>query len=469
MNDFKNTLNLSASNIIKWGAIPAIIIIIAVAGIWLTSSSETSSGFLAKWKNAMESGSLQNYDALWEHNARNQLNSGYQTTAELFAEKFLIEVNIANAVDRTRKVAEYPKYLQIEEIPILVHAIGEPILQSRTLTIAKKGFIRQHWKLVRDEVISEEIGTDLTAFEANRSEEAPPQNNNSNSPVSPLVLDWKTALETQNKKKYTSLWDNSARKRQKNNYQLALAQISEVSEVDLSIATYTPVANSKTRHVVENISVTTYNAGTPIGPHTRTLTIEKKGFFVRRWKLINDKVVGDYLSDLPISQQELPEVEPIAEETESSVYSGNAPFDTKLKVGQVLRIWQSAWEEKDIDTYMSIYADRALITRVSVRNGKDYPSYLTKKQLHQKMKRLNNHYADIQVAIKNLQINGDRAVADIEFLQEFKGTPASGSRPAYSDIGTKQIDLMIDPSDGYWKIYGETWTRYEDVPKFPKN
>ena len=122
-----------------------------------------------------------------------------------------------------------------------------------------------------------------------------------------------------------------------------------------------------------------------------------------------------------------------------------------------------------MDTYMSIYAERALITRVSVRNGKESHSYLTKKQLHQKMKRLNVHYSDIQVKISNLQIDGDRAVADVEFLQEFKGIPASGSRPAYSDIGTKELDLMIDPSDGYWKIYGETWSRYEDVPKFPKN
>ena len=468
MNDFQNSSRISLSTIIKWGAISVALVTVAIVGILLTSSSETSSGFLAKWKNAMESGSLENYDALWDKNAGSQLNSGYQHTAELFAEKFVIEVNISNAVERTRKVAQYPNYLLIEEIPILVHAIGEPLLQSRTLTIAKKGFIRQHWKLIRDEVIREEIGTDLTAFETTRTVETAHQTD-SNSPVAPIVLEWKNALETQDQRKYASLWDKSARNRRQNNYQFALAQMSDASEVDLTLATYTPVANSKTRHVVENISVTTYNVGTPIGPHTRTLTIEKKGFFVRRWKLINDAVVGDYLSDHPISQQELPEVDPIPEETDSDIYSGDAPIDTKLKVSQILGKWQKAWEDKDIDTYMSIYAERALITRVSVRNGKEIPSYLTKKQLSQKMKRLNVHYSDIQVKISNLEIKGDRAVADISFLQEFKGTPASGSRPAYSDIGTKQLDLMIDPSDGYWKIYGESWTRYEDVPKFPKN
>lgn len=466
MNDFQNTTKTTLSTIAKWGAVPLILLIIVIIGILLTSSSETSSGFLAKWKNAMESGSIENYDALWDNKARSDLNSGYQHTAELFAERFVIEVIISNAVDRTRKVAQYPNYLQIEEIPILVHAIGEPLLQSRTLTIAKKGFIRKHWKLVRDEVISEEIGADLSAFEASRSERKTTQ---VNSPVTPLVIKWKEAIETQDDKKYASLWDKSSRKKRQNNYQLALSQLSETSEVDLSLATYTSVAKSKTKHVVENISITTYNAGTLIGSHTRRLTIEKKGFFIRGWKLINDEVVGDYLSENPIIPLEQPEVDPIQEETEAGFYDGNAPIDTQLKISQVLGKWQKAWEEKDLDTYMSIYADRALITRVSVRNGKEIPSYLTKKQLHEKMKRLNRYYSGIQVKISKLVINGDRAVADIEFLQEFKGTPASGSRPAYSDIGIKQLDLMIDPSDGYWRIYGETWSKYEDVPKFPKD
>ena len=448
MNNFQNNSKITKADIIKWGSIPAIIVVIALAGILLTRSSETSSGFLTKWKSAMESGNLENYDGLWSKNAREQIDSGYQDTARLFAENFVIEVDIANAVDRTRKVAQYPNYLQIEEIPLLIHAIGEPRLQARTLTIAKEGFIRQHWKLISDKVVREEIGGDLSAFEATRPDDLQSQ---STSPAAPIVLDWKTALEAGDRKKYTSLWDKSARKKRQNSYQLAL---------DLM---------SKTRHVVDNISVTTYSNGISIKPHSRTLTVEKKGFFVRRWKIINDEVHGEYLSDQPIPQEEIPNVEPVPEKSPSGIYEGNAPIDTQLKVSQILGKWQKAWEGKDMDTYMSIYADRALITRVSVRNGKESHSYLTKKQLHQKMKRLNVHYSDIQVKISNLQINGDRAVADVEFLQEFKGIPASGSRPAYSDIGTKELDLMIDPADGYWKIYGETWSRYEDVPKFPKN
>ena len=68
-----------------------------------------------------------------------------------------------------------------------------------------------------------------------------------------------------------------------------------------------------------------------------------------------------------------------------------------------------------------------------------------------------------------MEIKGDRAVADAKFLQEFEGTPASGNRPAYKDIGIKKLTLMIDPADGYWKIYAESWSLYVDVPEFSKN
>jgi len=27
---------------------------------------------------------------------------------------------------------------------------------------------------------------------------------------------------------------------------------------------------------------------------------------------------------------------------------------------------------------------------------------------------------------------------------------------------------MVDPADGHWKIYAETWSHYKDVPDFPK-
>ncbi len=472
MSDFQNnTLNISKfslSAFLKWGAI-ILIVILAVCGILLTRSSETPAGFLAKWKNTVESGDQKSYDALWVKKFQEQHTSGYHNTTQLFEENIKIEVNIKNAVNRTRKDPQDPSYLRIEEIPMLLHTIGEPLIQSRTLTVAKTGLIRQRWKLVSEEVVSEEFGSDLSAFEADSQESPVDTVSQSNSPVTPFVLEWKKVLESQNIKKYDSLWDKSARKKRLENYRLARLHMDQELDVDLSQATYTPVAHSNTRHVVDNISVTVSSSGTFIETHPRTLTIEKKGFFFRRWKLINDEVGSDYITDQPISQHDQPDVDAISEESDLGINDGDAPIDTQYKIRQILGKWQKAWEEEDLDTYMSIYAEKALITRVTVRDGKEIPSYLRKKELHQKMKQLNRHYADIQIRIKKLEIKGDRAVADAQFLQEFEGTPASGNRPAYKDIGVKKLTLMIDPSDGYWKIYAESWSLYVDVPEFPKN
>ena len=472
MNDFQNTpldtskKYLPLSNILKWVGIIGGIVILVICGILLSQSSESPVAFLVKWKSALESGDIKKYDALWGKNARSKSNAGYGDTVQLFKENLEIDVKIDDAEKRTRKDPTDPNYLRVEEIPIIVHAPGEPLLQKRTLTIAKTGLIQQRWKLIMDEVVSEEISSEFPDFEEDSNTEI---NSHSDSPVAQFVLEWKNALESQNEKKYTSLWDKSARRKRKENFQTALVQISQELDVDLSQATYSPVAYSKTRHLVDNISVTISSAGTYIQTHNRTLTIEKKGFFMRKWKLINDVVGEDDISDPSISQIDQLTEDAGAEQAISNIYNGNAPLDTQLKVGQILGKWQKAWEEKDVDTYMSIYAERALITRVTVRNGNETSIFLRKDQLKKKMKKLNLHYGDIQVEISKLVINGDRAVADVEFLQKFKGIPATGSRPAYSDIGTKKLNLMVDPADGYWKIYSETWSRYEDVPEFPKN
>ena len=465
-NSKQATWNIHYRDYLKWGAVACVVFILVFCGILLTRSNESALAFLVKWKSALESGEIEKYDVLWGKNARNKTNAGYQHTAQLFKEQLDIDVDIRDAENRTRKDPQDQDYLRVEEIPIWIHALGEPLLQSRTLTIAKTGIIQRRWKLVRDEVDSEEIAAHIPDLE---SENDDTSQKSIDSPVAPLVLEWKKTLETQNQKKYTSLWDKSARKKQRSNYTLAMGHISQELEVDLSQAEYKPIAYSKTKHIVDNINVSVYSSGTFIETHSRQLTIEKKGFFIRKWKIINDAIGNDYITDPPISQNDPLVDEPITEESVASIFNGNAPLDTQLKVSQILGTWQEAWEDKDLDTYMSLYAEKALITRVTVRGDRETSTFLTKKQLRQKMKRLNLGYAGIQVKISNLVINGDRAVADVTFLQEFKGMPASGSRPAYSDIGTKKLNLMIDPEDGYWKIYSETWSRYKEVPMYPQN
>ena len=451
-------------NLVWGGGIAAIVIAFIVLLVILMSSSETPTAFLAKWKNALESGSVKRYEALWVKSARQRPDAGYQETVQLLTGGVNFEVNLGGAT-QTFRVPRYPNRYRIEGIPLTVHLPGETQEQFRNLVIEKQGFVQQRWKIIRDEIVgSDFVATTLPDPTPVQQTTAQP-----NSPVAPVVLNWKSALESQDVKMYTDLWDKSSRKKRASSFRRATELMSQTHVVDLSAATYTPVPRQKNRHVVDNINVTLQSNGSIVDTHARTLTIEKKGFFRRKWKIINDQI-GDMASG-PIAlapDVSSSGVNTVSGEASGGTFDGNAPLDTQLKVRQVLGKWQKAWEDKDLGIYMSIYSERSRITRVTVRGGKETYIHLTKGQLRTKMQQLNNIYAEIQVSISNLQINGDRAVADVQFLQKFVGTRASGSRPAYSDYGTKRLNLMVDPTDGHWRIYSETWSRYEDVPEFPK-
>lgn len=449
-------------SLIWGGSIVAIVIAFVVLLVLLMSSSETPTAFLAKWKNALESGSVKKYDALWIKSARQRSDTGYQETVALLRGGARLEVNLGGAT-QTFRVPRYPNRYRIEGVPVTAHLSGESQQQLRNLVIEKQGLVQRRWKIIQDEIVGSDFVATLPDAHPAQPEVAQP-----NSPVLPVVLSWKSALESQDVKMYTDLWDKSARKSRASSFRRATELMSQTHVVNLAEATYTPVPRQKNRHVVDNISVTLQSGDSLIETQVRTLTIQKKGFFRRKWKIINDQI--GQMSDAIALAPNAPAsgADTVSGEASGNTFDGNAPIDTQLKVRQVLGKWQQAWEEKDLNTYMSIYSEKSRITRVTVRGGKESSVHLSKGQLREKMERLNSIYAEIQVSISNLQVNGDRAVADVQFLQKFTGTRASGSRPAYSDYGTKKLNLMVDPTDGHWRIYSETWSRYEDVPDFPK-
>ena len=427
------------------------------------SSSETPTAFLAKWKSTLESNDAKKYESLWVKSERQRPDRGYPSTAGLLTDKIQLEVNLEGS-SQPYRVPRFPNRYRIEGIPVIAHFPEGPQQQLRNLVIEKKGIIQQRWKLIQDEIVGEGVVATLPS-----ESPMPPTVSNpaATSPVAPLVLTWKSVLEKQDVKAYTDLWDKGARKKRASSFRRTKELLSQTHVIDIQYATYSRVPTQKNRYIVDSIRVTLQEGDEILETHNRTLTIEKKGFFWRKWKIINDQV-SEISGAIALARAERTEIDTVSGEESGGIFDGNAPPDTQMKVRQVLRKWQEAWEGKDLNTYMSIYSDRALITRVTVRDGAETETYLTKKQLREKMKKLNSMYADIQVGISNLKINGDRAVADVTFLQKFTGTPASGTRPAYSDYGTKKLNFMVDPTDGHWRIYAETWSLYEDVPEYPK-
>ena len=316
--------------------------------------------------------------------------------------------------------------------------------------------------------------------------------------IDPFLQQWKRAVESKQPALYQQLWDSTARTKNRNQYERALKLFNR-EKVEVDIAGFLHQQDLKDTHQrrIERIPVTLYQDSKVLVVIYRDIIVEKKGL-LQRWKLIDDRIQDDLeypetTEEYIVQDQEMlaqsanpmpesPPLQPLdvpvpssnvatprtaTPESPSPIVS-EAPLDTQLKLSQLLGEWQRAWQGKNLKTYMSKYAEDAEITRVTINKGKEYPTRLSKKQLREKMKSLNERYSKIRVNIFHLQINGDSAVADVNFFQEFVGTRTSGSQPAYSDFGKKELVFMVDPADGLWKIYAENWRHYKSVPKYPK-
>ena len=316
--------------------------------------------------------------------------------------------------------------------------------------------------------------------------------------LDPFLQQWKQAVESKQPTLYQQLWDSTARIKNRNQYERALKLFNrEKVEVDITGFLYQEDLRD-VQQQIKRIPVTLYHDGKVLVVIHRDITVEKKGL-LQRWKLIDDRIHDDleypetteeYIVqdqemiaqsanptpesaplkslDVPVPSNNVVTLSHAAAPESFSPIVGEAPLDTQLKLSQVLGEWQQAWQGKNLKIYMSKYAEDAEITRVTINKGREYPTRLNKKQLRQKMKSLNERYSKIKVNIFHLQINGDSAVADVNFFQEFVGTRASGSQVVYSDFGKKELVFMVDPADGVWKIYAENWRHYKDVPKYPK-
>jgi ketosteroid isomerase-like protein len=317
--------------------------------------------------------------------------------------------------------------------------------------------------------------------------------------VEPFLQQWKQAVESKQPRLYQQLWDSSARTQNRNQYERALKLFSR-EKVEVDITGYLPGKDlgDTNRRQIERIPVTLYQDGKVLVMIYRDITVEKRGL-LQRWKLIDDRIRDELeypetTEEYIVQDEEIvarsanptpesPPLQPLdapvpsgnvvtpsqtAAPENSSPIVGEAPLDTQLKLSQVLGEWQQAWQGKNLKTYMSKYAEDAEITRVTINRGQEHQTWLNKKQLREKMIALNKRYSKIEINIFHLQINGDRAVADVDFFQEFVGTRTSGSQPVYSDFGKKELVFMVDPADGLWKIYSENWRHYKNVPKYPK-
>lgn len=272
-----------------------------------------------------------------------------------------------------------------------------------------------------------------------------------------FVKVWKNAVEKGDVKLYESLWDEDAKRKKKAHFNEAMGLMKN-NKLEINLDGVEKKGNDK-RMTYSGISVRIHRKDGSVAETKKRLTVARRGFS-RRWKVLDEE---SYISETaPIARK------PRTEEAPAPKIERGAPLDTELKLRQIIEDWRQAWERKDVNRYIGKYADFAEIRRVTVVNGKEYPVKLTKEELRRRMRRLWRKYGRIEVNISTLQIKGDYATADVNFLQEYKAWVADNKRIAYQDFGTKQLKFVRDIKDNSWKIISEDWKIYKKVPSYPK-
>ncbi len=109
-------------------------------------------------------------------------------------------------------------------------------------------------------------------------------------------------------------------------------------------------------------------------------------------------------------------------------------IDQDSEVLAFVKKWQTAWMDKDIETYMECYSP-------SFKNGR-----LDRKGWKRKKSYLNHKYRYIKVDIKNITIEWTDAGANVTFFQEYRSDQ-------YHKTGTKTLQLIN--RDNKWMIQKE--------------
>ena len=121
--------------------------------------------------------------------------------------------------------------------------------------------------------------------------------------------------------------------------------------------------------------------------------------------------------------------------TDATTSNKHSAYQTE-QINKELASWLGAWENQDVNTYLSFYSDKfkaPKASRTKWRNSR-YRALKANK--------------NTSIQLSNLQISSSEKIIELNFIQEFNSDK-------YSSVGIKE--LVWTKSGSGWKILKETW------------
>jgi murein L,D-transpeptidase YafK len=222
---------------------------------------------------------------------------------------------------------------------------------------------------------------------------------------------WASAWEKKNISSYTSFYSNEYKGTQSHRgaWEASRQQAFKKNK-NISIKLSNIKKHQRGKSKVEVNFTQEYKSDGYTDTGIKELLLEKKG---KSWKIIKE-------TWMPVNTR---------------VKNTNATDHTRQIKGK-LASWLRAWENKDVNTYISFYSDKFKAlenNRAKWRNSRLHALKANK---------------NLSIKASNLQIAQNKNIIELNFIQKFNSDK-------YSDTGIKELLWIKDGGD--WKILKETW------------
>ena len=127
----------------------------------------------------------------------------------------------------------------------------------------------------------------------------------------------------------------------------------------------------------------------------------------------------------------------------------------------VIRDWALAWAAKDIDQYLSKYAQEATLDQTVIRSSNEAQTHLNRLQMVDALKKMVD--AEWQETDSKFDADGESVIAVYRFSRLSRDA-VSEEVPARHDLWTREV--WVRQVGAEWKIFRESWRVYEAVPRY---
>jgi ketosteroid isomerase-like protein len=152
-------------------------------------------------------------------------------------------------------------------------------------------------------------------------------------------------------------------------------------------------------------------------------------------------------------------------EIQKKQLQGKASPEAMEKVREAIKGWRIAFQEKDLDRYMSFYAPDANIKKTVIAYGKETSQMLDKGDLRGDMGAIFAQNTQFNIDGPSLDAGSDAVRATFKFSKRIPAA-AYADREGIIKHEMWMKVLLFREVEEAWKIVSEEWKFYQDIPEY---